>query len=56
VSDVFGQSYHWILMQVEYATDLAFHSTASLGPLYEQLIRQTVLSVKAEQVATTDNS
>src|SRR5271165_1024406 len=52
VSDVFGQSYHWSLMQVEYATDLAFRSTASLGPLYEQLIRQSVLSVKAEQVAT----
>jgi len=52
VSDVFGQSYHWSLMQVEYATDLAFRSTATLGPLYEQLIRQSVLSVKAEQVAT----
>ena len=42
----------WSLMQVEYATDLAFRSTATLGPLYEQLIRQSVLSVKAEQVAT----
>ena len=52
VSDAFGQSYHWSLMQVEYATDLAFRSTTSLGPLYEQLIRETVLSVKAEQVAT----
>ena len=52
VSDVFGQSYHWSLMQVEYATDLVFRSTASLGPLYEQLIRQTVLNVKAEQVAS----
>jgi hypothetical protein len=52
VSEVFGQSYHWSLMQVEYATDLAFRSTSTLGPLYEQLIRQSVLSVKAEQVAT----
>jgi hypothetical protein len=52
VSSVFGQTYHWSLMQVEYATDLAFRSTATLGPLYEQLIRQTVLSVKAEQVAS----
>jgi hypothetical protein len=39
-------------MQVEYATDLVFRSAATLGPLYEQLIRQTVLNVKAEQVAT----
>ena len=52
VSDVFGQAYHWSLMQVEYATDLAFRSTAGLAPLYEQLIRQTVLNVKAEQVAS----
>ena len=52
VSDVFAQSYHWSLMQVEYATDLAFRSTATLGPLYEQLVRQSVLNVKAEQVAT----
>jgi hypothetical protein len=51
VSDVFGQTHHWSLMQVEYATDLAFRSTATLAPLYEQLIRQSVLSVKAEQVA-----
>jgi len=52
VSDEFGQSYHWSLMQVEYATDLAFRSTTTLRPLYEQLIRETVLSVKAEQIAT----
>jgi hypothetical protein len=52
VSEVFGQSYHWSLMQVEYATDLAFRSTATLEPLYDQLIRQTVLSVKAEHVAS----
>ena len=52
VSEVFGQSYHWSLMQVEYATDLAFRSTVTLGPLYEQLVRQSVLSVKAEQVAS----
>ena len=52
VSDVFGQSYHWSLMQVEYATDLAFRSSATLGPLHEQLVRQSVRSVKAEQVAS----
>jgi hypothetical protein len=52
VYDAFGQSYHWSLMQVEYATDLAFRSTTTLSPLYEQLIRETVLSVKAEQITT----
>jgi len=51
VCDVFGQSYHWSLMQVEYATDLAFRSTTTLGPLYQQLVRETVLNVRAEHAA-----
>jgi hypothetical protein len=50
--DVFDQSYHWSLMQVEYATDLIFRSATTLKPLYEQLARESVLSVKAEQIAT----
>jgi hypothetical protein len=52
VLDVFAQRYHWSLTQVEYSTDLVFHSEAMLRPLYEQLCRQAVLSVKAEHVAT----
>ena len=31
--------YHWSLMQVEYATDLVFRAAPTLGPLYEQLVR-----------------
>jgi hypothetical protein len=52
VLDVFGQSYHWSLMQVEYATDLVFRSATTLKPLYDQFARESVLNVKAEQVAT----
>jgi hypothetical protein len=52
VLDVFGQSYHWSLTQVEYSTDLVFRTATTLGPLYEQLTRESVLSVKAEQVAS----
>ena len=37
---------------VEYATDLVFRSPAILQPLYQQLCRQAVLSVKAEHIAT----
>ena len=48
----FGQRYHWSLMQVEYSTDLVFRSPETLAPLYEQLSRQAVLAVKAEQIAT----
>ena len=51
VGEVFGQRYHWSLMQVEYSTDLMFRSEQTLKPLYEQLSRQAVLAVKAEQVA-----
>ena len=52
VNEVFGQSYHWSVMQAEYSMDLIFRSAATLGPLYEQLSRQAVLAVKAEQVAS----
>ena len=52
VLDAFGQAYHWSLMQVEYSTDLVFRSEATLKPLYEQLSREAVLAVKAEQVAS----
>jgi hypothetical protein len=52
VGAVFGQRYHWSLMQLEYSTDLIFRSEATLTPLYEQLSRQAVLAVKAEQVAS----
>jgi hypothetical protein len=52
VLEVFGQTYHWSLMQVEYATDLVFRSATTLGPLDEQLARESVLSVRAEQIAT----
>jgi hypothetical protein len=52
VFDLFAPSYHWSVMQVEYATDLVFRSQAVLKPLYEQLSRQAILTVKAEHVAT----
>ena len=52
VLDVFAQVYHWSLMQVEYATDVVFRSAATLEPLYGQLTRESVLSVKAEQIAS----
>ena len=48
----FAQTCHWDLMQVKYATDLVFRAATAPGPLYEQLTRQSVLSVKAEQIAT----
>ena len=58
VLEVFRQSYHWSLMQVEYATDLVFRSVGTLKPLYEQLARRNALaflvsrnSVPADMIA-----
>lgn len=48
----FETTYHWSLMQVEYATDLVFRSPENLGPLYDTLVRTAVHAVKAEHVAT----
>ena len=52
VLDVFEQTYHWRIMRAEYSTDLFFKSEQILRPLYEQLSREAVLSVRCEQVAT----
>ena len=50
VLDVFGQTYHWSLMQIECSTDLAFRSEATMKPLYEAISREAIVSVKAPQV------
>ena len=49
VLDVFGQTYHWSLMQVECSTDLVFRSEATMRPLYEAISREAIVSVKAPQ-------
>jgi hypothetical protein len=48
----FNVTYHWSLMQVEYATDIVFGSRDELQPLYEAISRTAVLAVKADKVAT----
>jgi len=48
----FATTYHWSLMQVEYATDLIFHRQEDLRPLYEALVRTAVHAVKPDHVAT----
>ena len=48
----FRAGYHWSIMQAEYATDVLFHRQAEFQPLYDQIVRTAVHSVKADQVAT----
>jgi hypothetical protein len=52
VAAQFGVTYHWSLMQVEYATDIVFHRQADLRPLYAALVRTAVHAVKPDHIAT----
>jgi hypothetical protein len=52
VVESLGLTYHWSLMQVEYATDIVFKKQKDLTPLYETISRTAVHAVKAEDVAT----
>jgi hypothetical protein len=45
-------SYHWSIMQAEYATDIVFKKQSDFQLLYEPLIRTAIHSVKPENIAT----
>jgi len=47
----FRGGYHWSLMQVEYSLDLVWRSAEKLTPVYEELSRQAIFTVKAPEVA-----
>lgn len=49
--DKFPAGYHWSLMQVEYATDILWKSQEALAPVYAEISRQAILTVKAPDVA-----
>src|SRR3990172_5604893 len=48
----FSFSYHWSLMQVEYATDIIFRCQDDLRLFYDTLIRTAIHAVKPDHVAT----
>jgi hypothetical protein len=47
----FPSGYYWSLMQVEYSWDLAWKRAADLAPVYAEISRQAILTVKAPDVA-----
>jgi hypothetical protein len=47
-----GMSYHWSVDQCEYATDIVFRKQADLQPLYENLSRTAIHTVKPDNSAT----
>ena len=48
----FHQTYHWSIMQAEYATDIVFTRQKDLKPIYENLSRTAIHTVKPENIAT----
>lgn len=51
VVEQFTHGYHWSVMQVEYALDVVFAQRARLAPVYEQLSRESVLTVRVPDLA-----
>jgi len=50
--DEVGQSYHWSLEEIEYATDIVFRRQADLADLYGNLTRTAIHTVKPDNIAT----
>ena len=48
----FGQVYHWSIMQAEYSTDIIFKSKELLKPIYDELIKVAIHTVKPDHIAT----
>lgn len=48
----FANNYHWSFMQVEYATDIIFKKRGDLKPIYDEIVRTAIHSVKPENIAT----
>lgn len=52
VADKAPGSYHWSIMQIEYATDVVFKSLGDLQPIYDSIVRTAVHTVKPDNVAS----
>lgn len=52
VHQEFGETYHWSIMQAEYATDIVFDSPATLKPIYDDLIATAIHTVKPANICT----
>lgn len=52
VYEQFNLSYHWSIMQTEYATDIVFKKQSDLEAIYNNLVRTAIHTVKPENIAT----
>ena len=52
VHEIFGEQYHWSIMQAEYATDIVFKDQVTLKQLYDELVKTAIHTVKPDNIAT----
>ena len=52
VINKYNLKYAWIVMQVEYATDIAFKKQPDLNLMYDHIIRTAINSVKPDNIAS----
>ena len=52
VPETLGLSYTWTIQQIECATDVMFKQPGDLEPLYDEIIRTAIFTVKPDNIAT----
>ena len=52
VADSLGLGYTWTIQQIECATDIMFMQSEDLGPIYDEIIRTAIFTVKPDNIAT----
>ena len=52
VPETLGLSYTWTIQQIECATDVMFKQPGDLEPLYGEIIRAAIFTVKPDNIAT----
>lgn len=52
VPDTLGLEYTWTIQQIECATDVMFRHPEDLQPVYDEIIRTAIFTVKPDNIAT----
>ena len=52
IAKEFGMGYAWTIMQAECATDIIFRKQEDLQPMYDEIIRTAIHTVKPDNIAT----
>ena len=52
VAESLGLSYTWTVQQIECATDIMFKQPEDLAPLYDEIVRTAIFTVKPDNIAT----